>query len=669
MVGFSHTRWYDTIPGDMSDRGNRTKDFLMQLFVYAKNIFQFCIEILKLRLMKKTALLFACFAAGIAAQAQISLTGSTLNYSQDFNTLSNSSTASGALPSGWNIFEFPGVTGSSANIDQMYKGDVGTNNAGDTYSFGAASTTERALGALGSNTITTHFGAKFINNTGSQITGFSISYKGEQWRFGFANRIGNADSLRFYYSTTASNVDDTLAAWTEVTSLMFNSPVISGGSATALDGNINSSVISGNISVNVAPGSILVIKWVDKNIIGGEDGMAIDDVSMTFTTSTPPPPNYTPHIIGMIPADNSTNLPAGSTDLKLIFDRKVSKGSSGTFRVRNETDQTTAILAISSPSISLNGGTLGDTVTISGVSLALAKTYHVTFDSTAFDTAGYRSAGIYDTTAWNFSTSTPPPPPLISLNEQFDAACNAGTLPLGWMRENIGGPGQQWICAGTSGADRYMQMNGFVGGGSNDNEDWLITPLLDLQSMLNPTLTFKAFKGFTGSNIEVLTSNNYSGGDPNAANWNSLNISFTNATSSWSNYSSALGAAAGQPLHIAFRYECSQAGNNCAQWRVDSVLVNGTTSILSLHSNNQMPVSILGTATTNNIPVGYIADEASAAVVSIYDLTGRMVYSQSQSAVKGMNVITLSPAALVSGIYIVRVACGDNYGVVKAVVE
>ncbi|HEX6847049.1 MAG TPA: T9SS type A sorting domain-containing protein [Chitinophagaceae bacterium] len=79
------------------------------------------------------------------SNSQVSLTGAT--YNQDFNTLALSGTSS-TVPAGWLFSE------SGTNANTIYTAGTGSGNAGDTYSFGAASNSERAFGGLQSGIIT-----------------------------------------------------------------------------------------------------------------------------------------------------------------------------------------------------------------------------------------------------------------------------------------------------------------------------------------------------------------------------------------------------------------------------------------------------------------------------------------------------------------------------------
>lgn len=79
----------------------------------------------------------------------------------------------------------------------------------------------------------------------------------------------------------------------------------------------------------------------------------------------------------------------------------MTKGTTGSFYIKNETDQTTITKPATSSDVSASGG---NTVIISNLGLLAGKTYHVTFDSAAIDSGGYKSYGIYDTTTWRFTT-------------------------------------------------------------------------------------------------------------------------------------------------------------------------------------------------------------------------------------------------------------------------
>lgn len=205
----------------------------------------------------------------------ISLTGGT--YTQDFNTLSNTAgTTTNVLAiNGWYLTE----SGGGARDNEQYAVDNGGSTTGDMYSYGTTATTDRALGQLRSGTLIPLFGAAFTNNTGSVITSITITYTGEEWRLGTAART---DQMNFEYSTNATDL--VTGTWTNVAALNFVTP--NTATTGAKDGNAaaNRTVITNTISsLSIAPGATFFIRWNDTDASGADDGLSIDDFSISTT--------------------------------------------------------------------------------------------------------------------------------------------------------------------------------------------------------------------------------------------------------------------------------------------------------------------------------------------------------------------------------------------------
>ncbi|MBI5857527.1 MAG: HYR domain-containing protein [Sphingobacteriales bacterium] len=203
--------------------------------------------------------------------AQVSLTGVT--YTEDFNTLANTGTSS-SVPPGWLFTE------SGTNANTLYTAGTGSSNTGDTYSFGASGNSERAFGGLLSGSLTPTKGVAFTNNTGGTITALAIVYTGEQWRLG---ATGRTDRLDFQYSLDATSL--TTGTWIDENNLDFNAPN-STGTVGALDGNAasNRTTISFTITGLSIPNDVtFYIRWNDFNATGADDGLGVDDFSITPT--------------------------------------------------------------------------------------------------------------------------------------------------------------------------------------------------------------------------------------------------------------------------------------------------------------------------------------------------------------------------------------------------
>ena len=170
----------------------------------------------------------------------------------------------------------PAETGTGANT--TFAADDGTLNQGNTYSYGASGSSERALGAIQSGSLISTLGAEFKNDTGGTITSLTISYTGEEWRLG---ATGRTDRLDFQFSTDASGLAD--GTWTDVDALDFTTPNTVGpagkingngtGNFTALGTTIN--------GLNIPAGATFWIRWSDFNATGADDGLAVDVFSLS----------------------------------------------------------------------------------------------------------------------------------------------------------------------------------------------------------------------------------------------------------------------------------------------------------------------------------------------------------------------------------------------------
>ncbi|MBP6987208.1 MAG: lamin tail domain-containing protein, partial [Ferruginibacter sp.] len=204
--------------------------------------------------------------------AQVSLTLPNSSYAQDFNTLASSGTSS-TLPAGWFFIE----TGTGSNA--LYTAGTGSGAGGDTYSFGASSSTERALGGLQSGSVVPAYGAAFTNNTGTDISSLVISYTGETWRVAAINR---SDRIDFQYSTDATSL--TTGTWIDDNVLDYANP----GQATGSGSMQHSASLSNSLSINIPNGATIWIRWLDLNVSGSDDGIGIDDFNVSYNNVAPP---------------------------------------------------------------------------------------------------------------------------------------------------------------------------------------------------------------------------------------------------------------------------------------------------------------------------------------------------------------------------------------------
>lgn len=212
----------------------------------------------------------AIVLASTLAFGQISLTAQGTAYAENFDGMGPTGTT---LPTGW-VSTAPTVVVSN-----------GSSNSGAIYNAGTTGAADRALGTLGSNSLTPIFGASFTNNTGSAITSLNISYMAEQWRTGSSSTANEV--VAFSYSTDATSL--TTGTWTPVTELDLNEILTTTTTSGQVDGNLpanrasKSATISG---LNIANNTTFWIKFADDNAVGSDGMYAVDDFSLTPSAGT-----------------------------------------------------------------------------------------------------------------------------------------------------------------------------------------------------------------------------------------------------------------------------------------------------------------------------------------------------------------------------------------------
>jgi hypothetical protein len=212
----------------------------------------------------------------------------------------------------WHPAENPGTTPEGGtNGHQRFRITSGNSTTGSFYSFGTNNTTDRALGALNSNTQAPigeylFTGASLLNDTDRRLTSFSLSYWGEQWRDGGA-ATPNAQALSFEYSFNATSVQDPAATWHAVSALDFVSPTFAntGGGATLVGNDAANRTFKSVSDLDFAgtgwgDGTTLWLRWKDLSDSGNDHALAVDD--LTFSADIPEPASLLLLALGLIGA-------------------------------------------------------------------------------------------------------------------------------------------------------------------------------------------------------------------------------------------------------------------------------------------------------------------------------------------------------------------------------
>lgn len=254
----------------------------------------------------KLKILFIALFVSAFSWGQFNINAFATNYTQDFNTLTNGTWTNNSTLTGWYA-----KTDNTASIT-AYGANTGSTTAGGLYAFGVNATnplSDRALGMASSNTFTGaagtgkgYYGWRLKNNTGASISSITITWTGEQWR----KEVNTAShSLNLFYQTGTTVTDLTAGTWTTASST-FTTPIFSGAAAVALDGNASAnrtSSITLTITVTIAAGDEIMLRWDDLNDASNDHLMAIDDVTISAASSSPP---------AVTIADNGTQIAAAN---------------------------------------------------------------------------------------------------------------------------------------------------------------------------------------------------------------------------------------------------------------------------------------------------------------------------------------------------------------------
>jgi hypothetical protein len=226
--------------------------------------------------MRKLSLLLLLSCACIVNNsfAQVSLTVANGSYNENFDVMGSTT----SYPAGWTGIRFAG-TGTPANATLTPVVSAGTSNTGGIHNVGAVAAVDRALGTLASGATIPAFGVSFVNNTGSAITGFSISGVHEQWRTGNNALV---ETIIFEYSSDATSLST--GTWTAISSLDLVEILTANNTNTAADGNVNKVAISGSASLlNIPVGGNFWLRWRDADNTGSDGIYAVDDLQMNYS--------------------------------------------------------------------------------------------------------------------------------------------------------------------------------------------------------------------------------------------------------------------------------------------------------------------------------------------------------------------------------------------------
>jgi hypothetical protein len=148
----------------------------------------------------------------------------------------------------------------------------------------------------------------------------------------------------------------------------------------------------------------------------------------------------------------------------------------------------------------------------------------------------------------------------------------------GWIVKNYEGtteittaPNWEWKSAVFSG--NYFAKASAFNTGTTGCESWLISPPIDLSSSSVPGLAFRSCYNFSGPDIELYISTNYTGGAISSATWTQLPFNLpTSGGYVWANSGTVpLTGYKTSNVRIAFKFTGSTSTSKT--WEVDDVMI------------------------------------------------------------------------------------------------
>ena len=262
-----------------------------------------------------------------------------------------------------------------------------------------------------------------------------------------------------------------------------------------------------------------------------------------------------------------------------------------------------------------------------------------TFDNLVFEQGSPSSTLIAEREAINdwdvnsepFAVISGPSVVNLPIDKNFeDSVLTSG----GWFSKSVTGA-QEWYVDLYNG-NKFAKMSGYEGG-SNENEDWLISPPFNADNYANIEFDFFTAKNYTGNDLEVLISNDYDGiSDPNTATWNNLSATLSGGAWAWT-YSGLidLSATTGDFVFVAYKY--TSTSSESATWEVDSISIrepSGNPVISNVTNSPESPTSsqtvsvsadvtdIDGTITTAELNWGLTSGSLTNTINMSYSGTG-----------------------------------------------
>ena len=227
-----------------------------------------------------------------------------------------------------------------------------------------------------------------------------------------------------------------------------------------------------------------------------------------------------------------------------------------------------------------------------------------------------------------------------------------------WEAYNVVGE-QVWEQSEFSGKT-FAQMTGYDGG-AFDNEDWLISPPLNLTYYDSVFFTFESAFNYTGPDLELYISTDYDGvGNPNDYTWTDISDMVTWSDGSWNWVESGkinLKDYFESNVFLAFRFTSTTDGS--ATWELDSFLVYGYLKI-GINNHQEVAISVYPNPVSDILNI----ETTVEGTLEIYSVNGQLIINE--PATRGFN--SFNVANMRQGTYLLKFTDVDGNSSTKKLI-
>ena len=272
---------------------------------------------------------------------------------------------------------------------------------------------------------------------------------------------------------------------------------------------------------------------------------------------------------------------------------------------------------------------------------------------------------------------------LSSLSEDFDISCFSSTgpsYPTYWTGycKFVPVSAFQWNCypvGGRFGTPGFT-CNSFYAGTHNADTAWLFTPKLNLSGNTDHVyLRYDSRYEYSASKLNLLVSHNYiKYTNPDTANIDWYDVTGLQTPSvgpddsmDWVTHFVDLTPYKATPLIFAFKYTSTNYSGG--RWTIDNIMTTPWALTIKDLEKETIPMAVLGTPTRNEIMLSCNFIVAGTYTLSVTDLMGRVVHTETVRTPSGEKEMTIRDSQFRPGMYFIKLTNGLTYGATKAVVQ